>query len=274
IKIQRNFFCIFYDNICRKPSIESLLDGIRLDMAFCMKICHLSQCMNSCICPAGRSKNDLCTCNYLYFFLDYTLDCWEIMLNLPACVIGAFVFNEEFDVTHEDGYMEWEVGGGFIFLLPTPYLLLPGFYRYSFIKICAICTPLRAAPLRRLSDTIHILMPFGMDSSSLILPTNTSSLSEASIGIGYSFFAESSTTFTPGAFERSFFTSFAVIFFSVSILTASEWLLNTGTRTVVAVTFIESSSIIFFFSFTIFISFFLLPLSRKTSICGMQLNAI
>ena len=73
---------------------------------------------------------------------------------------------------------------------------------------------------------------------------------------GYSLLAGSSTTMTPGAFFSSSFTSAAVIFFSVSMFTDSECARSTGTRTVVAVTAMDSSPKIFLVSQTIFISSF------------------
>ena len=53
------------------------------------------------------------------------------------------------------------------------------FYRYFWIRISAIWTAFSAAPFRILSETIHILMPLGIDSSSRILPTKVSSLPAA-----------------------------------------------------------------------------------------------
>ena len=64
-----------------------------------------------------------------------------------------------------------------------------------------------------------------------------------------------------------------MIGFSNSMLTASEWPMNTGTRTQVAVSLILGSSI-FLVSATIFHSSLVEPSSRKTSICGMTLKAM
>ena len=87
------------------------------------------------------------------------------------------------------------------------------------------------------------------------------------------FFDGSSYTTTPGAAAKIALASSAVSFFSVSMFTLSEWHRNTGTRTVVAVTLMSGSSILCV-SFTIFISSLVYALSRKTSMCGRQLNAI
>ena len=57
------------------------------------------------------------------------------------------------------------------------------------------------------------------------------------------------------------------------MLTASEWLMNTGTRTQVAVSLIFGSRI-FLVSATIFHSSLVEPSSMKTSICGMRLKAM
>src|SRR6187200_726882 len=74
------------------------------------------------------------------------------------------------------------------------------FYNNPFcIKYSAICTALVAAPFLRLSETTHMFKVFGCVSSLLNLPTNTSSLSCASIGIGYCCVEGSSTNTTPGA---------------------------------------------------------------------------
>src|SRR3989304_8762819 len=100
IKIRRNLYSIFYNNIIWKERIEPHLDGNGGDKAFCMKICRLPQCMNAYICPAGCNKFNFFTRNNLYLFLDYTLDCREVWLNLPARVIRAFVFNKESYVAH------------------------------------------------------------------------------------------------------------------------------------------------------------------------------
>src|SRR5207245_8239233 len=55
---------------------------------------------------------------------------------------------------------------------------------YVRINSSAIWMALRAAPFRRLSATIQRLRPLGMDSSSRMRPTNTSSFPATSIGIG------------------------------------------------------------------------------------------
>ena len=51
-------------------------------------------------------------------------------------------------------------------------------------KYSAICTALVAAPLRRLSETIHMLRVLGCVSSTRKRPTNTSSRSWAFMGMG------------------------------------------------------------------------------------------
>ena len=49
----------------------------------------------------------------------------------------------------------------------------------------AICTAFKAAPLRMLSETIHILMADGCEASSRMRPTYTGSLPEACVtGVG------------------------------------------------------------------------------------------
>src|SRR5262249_23488592 len=48
----------------------------------------------------------------------------------------------------------------------------------------AICTAFSAAPLRRLSDTIHIARPRRVEASSLIRPTYTSSFPATPCGVG------------------------------------------------------------------------------------------
>src|SRR3990172_2438597 len=53
------------------------------------------------------------------------------------------------------------------------------------INSSAICTAFSAAPLRRLSETIHMFIPLGIDSSSLILPTYVSSLPATSMAPEY-----------------------------------------------------------------------------------------
>ena len=57
------------------------------------------------------------------------------------------------------------------------------------------------------------------------------------------------------------------------MLTASEWPMNTGTRTQVATSLILGSRI-FLVSTTIFHSSLVDPSSMNTSICGMTLNAM
>src|SRR5687767_8337475 len=89
------------------------------------------------------------------------------------------------------------------------------------IKYSAICTALVAAPLRRLSLTIHIFKVLGWLSSLLNLPTSTSSLSCASIGIGYCCLEGSSTSTTPGDWLNNFFTSSKSKSFSNSTFTLS-----------------------------------------------------
>src|SRR4026207_1660957 len=65
----------------------------------------------------------------------------------------------------------------------------------------------------------------------------------------------------------------ADISFTNSMLIASEWPTNTGTRTQVALTLMLGSRI-FLVSTTIFHSSLVEPSSRNLSMCGMQLNAI
>jgi len=57
------------------------------------------------------------------------------------------------------------------------------------------------------------------------------------MGIGYFLLAGSSTTFTPGAFDRIARASAGVIGRSNSMFTASLWARYTGTRTQVALIF-------------------------------------
>ncbi|MNE58542.1 hypothetical protein D3C80_1535790 [compost metagenome] len=86
---------------------------------------------------------------------------------------------------------------------------------------------------------------FGNDSSRLILPTKTSSFSCASLGIGYLRLAGSSTTMIPCVAASNSFTSVTSKSFSNSMFTDSEWPPITGIRTVVAVTLILLSLMIF-----------------------------
>src|SRR3546814_20627496 len=69
-----------------------------------------------------------------------------------------------------------------------------------------------------------------------------------------------------------FWACSAEISFSNSMLIASEWPTNTGTRTQVAVTFTLGSRI-FLVSATIFHSSLVEPSSRQTSICGIKIGS-
>src|SRR5207253_10858575 len=99
----------------------------------------------------------------------------------------------------------------------------------------AICTAFSAAPLRRLSDTIHSTRPCRVEASSRMRPTKTSSLPATPLGVGYSFACGSSSTTTPGDVASSSRTSSALIFSAGSTNTDSPWPPRTGTRTQVAV---------------------------------------
>src|SRR5881398_1323998 len=88
---------------------------------------------------------------------------------------------------------------GFFFI--TSSLCLCAFVANSYSILCdcrysAIWIALVAAPLRRLSLTIHIFSVLGCVSSRRRRPTNTSSLSCAHIGIGYSALVTSSCSTT------------------------------------------------------------------------------
>src|SRR3989338_7118319 len=101
IKIRRNLYSILYNNVIWKQRIEPCLHRNERCKIFCMEICCLPQCMDARICPAGCNKFNFLTRNNLYLFLDYTLDCRKVWLNLPACIISAFIFNEESYVAHK-----------------------------------------------------------------------------------------------------------------------------------------------------------------------------
>ena len=75
------------------------------------------------------------------------------------------------------------------------------------INISAISTAFKAAPLKRLSETIHKFNPFFVVLSSLILETNVSSFPAASTGNEYPPSVLSSITLQPSKLSRAFFTS-------------------------------------------------------------------
>src|SRR6266849_10810760 len=77
----------------------------------------------------------------------------------------------------------------------------------------------------------------------------------------------------PGALRRMARASSAEIGLSNSILTASEWPMNTGTRTQVATSLIFGSRI-FLVSATIFHSSLVKPSSMNTSTWGITLKAM
>ena len=96
----------------------------------------------------------------------------------------------------------------------------------------AICTPLVAAPLRRLSATIHSARPFVRESSRRIRPTNTSSLPEASSGSGVAIVGRVvDHAHTRRRGQQLARVVGATAARRVSIQTASEWPRHTGTRT-------------------------------------------
>ena len=128
-----------------------------------------------------------------------------------------------------------------------------------------------AAPLRRLSATIHKFIAFSREKSLRILPTKTSSFPATVIGIGYSL---PSITTTLGVFFRTLITSYIVIFSRNWMLTTSECPTKTGTLTAVAVIFKPGKFRILRDSFIIFSSSFVYPLGSMTSHCGIQFKSI
>ena len=96
----------------------------------------------------------------------------------------------------------------------------------------------------------------------------------ASVASGYTFACGSSCTTTPLTPPNSARASAGVIGARVSTWTASEWLMNTGTRTAVHEMRRSGRWRILRLSVTTFHSSFVYPLSRNTSMCGRALNAI
>ena len=117
-----------------------------------------------------------------------------------------------------------------------------------------------------LSATTHKFNPFSTLKSRRIRPTNTSSFPSAQRASGYSLFATSSTTTIPSAALNFSTTSSNSKGCSSSTLMAILCPNLTGTRTVVAVIYRLLSPRIFLVSLTIFISSFVYPLSKKSSI--------
>ena len=115
----------------------------------------------------------------------------------------------------------------------------------SFAKYSAICTAFVAAPFLKLSLTTHIFSELACDSSLLILPTKTSSLPFANIGIGYMFTSGLSCKVTPSVLFRSFLTTERSKSFLNSTFIDSLCPPAVGILTAVAVIRIPSSPSIF-----------------------------
>merc|ERR1711934_231236 len=109
--------------------------------------------------------------------------------------------------------------------------------------------------------------------SFLILPTKTSSLKEASSGVGNVFSALLSIKETPGAVDRSSLARVSLRGRSNSKLMLSAWALMMGTLMHVAVMLTSSKDQIFFVSFTILSSSSLYPFSCMGELWEKRLKA-
>ena len=115
--------------------------------------------------------------------------------------------------------------------------------RFFLIKSSAISTAFNAAPLSKLSETIHKFTVFDWESSCLILEINVSYLFSASTGVTYPPSFCSSTTLHPGEVDKTFLISSKLIFFSNSTFALIEWDTSTGILTQVDVILIFLSKI-------------------------------
>src|SRR4051794_11661713 len=108
--------------------------------------------MHPCICSPRSYAIDFLFEDPFKFFLDMPLNSPLIGLELPSGEFITIIFQSQLEIAHH----------------------------WFWMRISAICTALRAAPLRKLSETTHKLIPLGMEISSRIRPTNVSSLPSAS----------------------------------------------------------------------------------------------
>ena len=116
-------------------------------------------------------------------------------------------------------------------------------YKLSLINVSAISIEFKAAPLRRLSETIQRFKVFLLVLSSLILDINVSSLPAASIGVLYPPSSLESLTSHPSALFRASLTFSKENGFLNWTFTDSAWEIKTGILTQVAVSSILSSKI-------------------------------
>ena len=128
-------------------------------------------------------------------------------------------------------------------------------YKLFWIKPSAISTAFSAAPLSKLSETIHKFIVFAWDSSSLILEINVSNLFSASTGVINHPSLCSSTTLQPGEEDKTFLISSKLHFLLNSTFALIQCDTRTGILTQVDVTLILLSNI-FLISSVVFCSSF------------------